>query len=376
VLGIKEPSLMKNLLLFILGFITHVASNAQNIVVNSDLEDVNICVEHDARCSPAGWFYFKADPAGYLNPSTPNKTISASGIHHFNLLAVGVLDSSRDYWQTKLLCPVEPGKKYTISLKISATWSDPNLNDIGFWFTNQFIYASRDTLLHPEQYVNFLDAKVKSMKNGWFLISKEITVTDTASILVIGNFSKENNGEIILKRHRDAKPISIFVDDIQITCDKATPCIINPNLKDSLYALKRRHSKIEPLQPVLTTIQKTIFQDTTKQKPIIDTFSINSIQFALDDSRITDRSVVKMLSPLTQKKDAIEKMEVIGYTDDLGTEEHNWELSKNRAASVIKLLVEEIGIDPKIISVRGEGVSRKYEQKDLNRRVDIFIYWR
>ena len=83
-----------------------------------------------------------------------------------------------------------------------------------------------------------------------------------------------------------------------------------------------------------------------------------------------------MLSPLTQRKDAIEKMEVIGYTDDLGTEEHNWELSKNRAASVIKLLVEEIGIDPKIISVRGEGISRKYEQKDLNRRVDIFIYWR
>ena len=360
---------MKYLLLFILGFITQVASNAQNIVVNSDLEDVNICVEHDARCSPAGWFYFKPDPSGYLNPNTPNKTISASGIHHFNLMAVSVLDSSRDYWQTKLLCPVEPGKKYTISLKISSTWADPNLHDIGFWFTDQFIYASKDTLLQPDHYV-------KSMKNGWFLLSKEITVTDTASILVIGNFSKENNGEIILKRHRDAKPISIFVDDIQITCDKATPCIINPNLKDSLYALKRRHSKIETNQQVVVAPQKPIYQDTAKTKPAVDTFSINSIQFALDDSRITDKSVVKMLSPLTQRKDAIEKMEVIGYTDDLGTEEHNWELSKNRAASVIKLLVEEIGIDPKIISVRGEGISRKYEQKDLNRRVDIFIYWR
>ncbi|MCX6207143.1 MAG: OmpA family protein [Bacteroidetes bacterium] len=367
---------MKYLLLLILGFITHVALIAQNIVVNSDLEDVNICVEHDARCSPAGWFYFKADPAGYLNPGTPNKTISASGIHHFNLLAVGIQDSARDYWETKLLCPVEPGKKYTISLKISSTWADPNLKDIGFWFTNKFIYTNRDTLLHPDKYIDFLDAKVKSMKNGWFLINKEITVSDTASILVIGNFTKEKNSEIILSRHRDAKPISIFVDDIQITCDKATPCIIHPKLKDSLYALKRRHSKIEPIQPVVTTIQKPIFQDTTKTKPIIDTFSINSIQFALDDSRITDKSVVKMLSPLTQKKDAIEKMEVIGYTDDLGTEEHNWELSKNRAASVIKLLVEEIGIDPKIISVRGEGISRKYEQKDLNRRVDIFIYWK
>lgn len=367
---------MKYLLLFILGFISQAALNAQNIIVNSDLEDVNICDEHVARCSPAGWFYFKADPVGYLNPGIPNKTISASGIHHFNLLAVGVPDSSRDYWQTKLLCPVEPGKKYTISLKISSTWADPNLKDIGFWFTDKFIYTSRDTLLHPDNFVAFIDAKVKSMKNGWFLINKEITVTDTASILVIGNFSKEKNSEIILNRHRDGKPISIFVDDIQITCDKATPCIINPHLKDSLYALKRRHSKIEPQQPAITIIQKPIFQDTTKSKPIVDTFSINSIQFALDDSRITDKSVIKMLSPLTQKKEAIEKMEVIGYTDDLGTEEHNWELSKNRAASVIKLLVEEIGIDPKIISVRGEGISRRFEQKDLNRRVDIFIYWK
>lgn len=367
---------MKYLLLFILGFMIHANAKAQNLVLNGDLEEANICTEHDARCSPAGWFYFKADPVGYLNPGTPNKTISASGIHHFNLMAVGLLDSARDYWQTKLICPLEKGKKYTISLKISSTWADPNLKDIGFWFTDKFIYTNRDTLLHPDKYVDFLDAKVKSMKNGWFLINKEITVTDTASILVIGNFSKENNADIILSRHRDGKPISIFVDDIQITCDKATPCIINPNLKDSLYAIKRRHSKIVKAEPEVITIQKPIFQDTSKQKPIIDTFSINSIQFALDDSRITDKSVVKMLSPLTQKKDAIEKMEVIGYTDDLGTEEHNWELSKNRAASVIKLLVEEIGIDPKIISVRGEGISRKYEQKDLNRRVDIFIYWR
>jgi flagellar motor protein MotB len=369
---------MKHLLVFILAFLTSAALFAQNIVVNGDLEDVNICVEHNALCSPAGWFYFKADPVGYLNPGSANKSISASGIHHFNLMAASAQDSSRDYWQTKLLCPVEPGKKYSISLKISATWADPNLNDLGFWFTNKFIYTSKDTLLQPDNYVGFLDAKVKSMKNGWFLINKEITVSDTASILVIGNFSKEKNSDLFAKRHRDIKSISIFVDDIQINCNNETACIIDSHIKDSLYAIKRRHSKIESIKPPAIETQKPLCQDSVLVKPnhVVDTFSINSIQFALDDSRITDKSVVKMLAPLSQKKDAIERMEVIGYTDDLGTEEHNWELSKNRAASVIKLLVEEIGIDPKIISVRGEGISRKYEQKDLNRRVDIFIYWK
>jgi flagellar motor protein MotB len=369
---------MKYLLLFVFGIISYSANYGQNIVVNSDLEDVNICDEHIARCSPSGWFYFKADPVGYLNPGNNSKTISASGIHHFNLLAVNVQDSSRDYWQTKLLCPVEPGKKYTISLKVSAPWADPNLSDISFWFTNQFIYASKDTLLQPENYVGFLDAKIKSMKNGWFLINKEITVTDTASILIIGNFSREKNSDIILRRHREIKPISIFIDDIEIKCDKTSPCIINPHIKDSLYALKRRHSKIEPIKPAIIETPNIIYNDTLIGKAAnqVDTISINSIQFALDDSRITDRSVKKMLSVLTEKKEAIEKLEVIGYTDDLGTEEHNFELSKNRAASAIKLLVEEIGIDPKIISVRGEGISRRFEKKDLNRRVDIFIYWK
>jgi flagellar motor protein MotB len=226
--------------------------------------------------------------------------------------------------------------------------------------------------------VGFLDAKIKSLKNGWFLLNKEITVTDSCSVLIIGNFSKEKNSELIFKRHRDIQPISILIDDIQINCDKAMPCIINFQIKDSLYALKKRHTKIESVNPAPIETNPLISKDILIGKTVhqIDTISINSIQFALDDSRITDKSVKKMLSVLTEKKDEIEKLEVIGYTDDLGTEEHNYELSKNRAASAIKLLVEEIGIDPKIISVRGEGISRRFEKKDLNRRVDIFIYWK
>ena len=369
---------MKYISLFLFGLIAGSAIYGQNIVINSNLEDVNICDEHNAKCSPAGWFYFKADPVGYLNPGSNEKTISASGIHHFNLLAAGEQDSTRDYWETKLMCNIVPGNKYNISFKVSAPWGNPNLSDIGFWFTNHFINASKDTLLQPLNFIGFLDAKIKSIKNGWFLINKEITVSDTASILVIGNFSKEKNSDIFLKRHHDIQPISILVDDIEINCDKNSPCSINLFIKDSLYALKRRHSKIEPLKTAIINLPAINSNDTLISKTfhLVDTISINSIQFALDDSRITDKSVRKMLSVLTDKKEDIEKLEVIGYTDDLGTEEHNFELSKNRAASAIKLLVEEIGIDPKIISVRGEGLSRRFEKKDLNRRVDIFIYWK
>jgi hypothetical protein len=36
------------------------------------------------------------------------------------------------------------------------------------------------------------------------------------------------------------------------------------------------------------------------------------------------------------------------------------------------LLVEEIGIDPKIISVRGEGISRRFEKKILTKEDILF----
>ncbi len=351
----------------------------QNIVLNGDLEDINICDEHVARCSPAGWFYFKYDPQGFANPGFRYKTISASGNCHFILLAADTTTNARDYWQTKLLCSLETGKKYTVSLKISATWANPNLNDISIWLTDQFIYATKDTLFHPDNAINFLDAKVKSIKNGWFLITKEITATNNTSILVIGNFTNRTNQEILLQRNLQKKPVYIFVDDISINCDKNSPCVLNPNLKDSLYALKKRHSRYPPFtNPFPVRKDSVIVKEVPAKTPIIkvDTISISSIQFALDDYRITDKSVLRMLRPLRQKIYTIEKMEVIGFTDDLGSEEYNLELSKNRAASVIKMLANDVGIDPKIIYVRGEGISRRFDKKELNRRVDIYIYWK
>ncbi len=370
---------MKSILSFFFTCIISSVAFGQNIVVNGDLEDVNICDERTARCSPAGWFYFKYDPQGFANPGFRYKTISASGNCHFILLAADTTADGRDYWQTKLLCALEPGKKYTVSLKISATWANPNLNDIGIWFTDQFVYATKDTVFRPDNAIGFIDAKVKAIKNGWFLITKEIVATNNASILVVGNFSKKSNPEILLQRNLEKKPVFIFVDDISINCEKNSPCIVNSNLKDSLYALKKRHSKYPPFtNPFPVRKDSIIVKEIPAKAPVnkVDTISISSIQFALDDYRITDKSVLRMLNPLRQKMNAIEKMEVIGFTDDLGSESYNLELSKNRAASVIKMLANDIGIDPKIIYVRGEGISRRFEKKELNRRVDIYIYWK
>ncbi len=72
------------------------------------------------------------------------------------------------------------------------------------------------------------------------------------------------------------------------------------------------------------------------------------------------------------------KVEISGHCDDVGTEEFNLKLSKNRAQSVKDCLVEN-GVDTKRIVAKGYGKSQPLvpnideESRQLNRRVEFKI---
>jgi OOP family OmpA-OmpF porin len=69
---------------------------------------------------------------------------------------------------------------------------------------------------------------------------------------------------------------------------------------------------------------------------------------------------------------------VVGYTDSIGTEEYNQELSVRRANAVKEFMVSE-GIDPGIIDVKGMGEADPVasnstaEGRAQNRRVEISV---
>jgi OOP family OmpA-OmpF porin len=71
------------------------------------------------------------------------------------------------------------------------------------------------------------------------------------------------------------------------------------------------------------------------------------------------------------------KIEIAGYTDDIGSDEYNKKLSLKRAQAVKDILVKVYGINPKRIVVKGYG--KKYPlvpnntptNRVLNRRVEI-----
>ncbi|KHO61059.1 chemotaxis protein MotB [Thermoanaerobacter sp. YS13] len=82
-------------------------------------------------------------------------------------------------------------------------------------------------------------------------------------------------------------------------------------------------------------------------------------------------------------KDLPNHIRVEGFTDDLPIHnskfDSNWELSVIRATNVVKILVNEVGIEPQRISAVGYGEYRPVvpndseEHRRLNRRVDIVI---
>jgi OOP family OmpA-OmpF porin len=68
-----------------------------------------------------------------------------------------------------------------------------------------------------------------------------------------------------------------------------------------------------------------------------------------------------------------------GHTDNVGTEEHNLELSQRRAESVVNYLVDKLGIDRSRLQAKGYGMSRPIadnateEGKQQNRRIEAII---
>jgi OOP family OmpA-OmpF porin len=68
-----------------------------------------------------------------------------------------------------------------------------------------------------------------------------------------------------------------------------------------------------------------------------------------------------------------------GYTDEVGSDEYNMQLSQQRAESVVKTLVEKFGIEPSRLSAKGYGKTRPVTDnssdagRQKNRRIDAVI---
>ena len=366
---------------------------AQNLVPNPSFEDVNMCAEYDQPCSPSAWFYLSRKfTTGYF----PRYT-SATGTRHLQIVAVSRETVNRQYWETMLLCRLRAGERYSVSLKVASPETQttlskhcPNLRDIGLWFTNRWVFVQGDSLLQPRSYLSFTSATTTDLKNGWFEIKKEFVPTANSSILIVGNFYRMANADIMDQRESTSPTIEILVDDISVVPLKGTTCGTEKRIKDSLYAVTWRHSEHWPpegtdtltqpdgkdtsMPPVGGADRRVI--DTPRAsppKPVTDTIIIHNIQFDFDQYLIQNPDTLKQYKRLLARP-GIKKIQVMGFTDDVGSETYNLDLSQKRAQEVARLLSSTFHIDPALIEAKGKGISKDYPTRELNRRVEIYIF--
>lgn len=378
--------------LLLLSFCQNV--QGQNIVPNPSFEDINTCAEFGQPCSPSAWFYLSRKFTTGYYPRYP----SATGSRHLQIVAVSGETVNRQYWETMLLCPLQAGERYAVSLKI-ATPSNrtqlgttrPNLRDIGLWFTSRFIFVQGDSILQPRSFLSLTDASTTDLKNGWFEIKKEFVAASNATILMVGNFARAANADIMLQRSMVNPTIDVLVDDISVARVKGGVCSNLQKVRDSLYAIRRRHSDnisdepdvdIAGKQPdpggkkgQLPEPRRTV--DTPKLSPapppVTDTIVIHNIQFDFDKYLIQNPDTLQRYRSLLTRPD-VKKIQVVGFTDDAGSEAYNLDLSQKRAREVARLLSSKLDIPAALIETEGRGISRKYPTKYLNRRVEIYIF--
>jgi OOP family OmpA-OmpF porin len=116
------------------------------------------------------------------------------------------------------------------------------------------------------------------------------------------------------------------------------------------------------------------------EKPLVKVCIPLNINFDIDRAEILpeyDLDIVKVADFMKEHPTSTAVIE--GHTDNVGTEEHNLDLSQRRAESVVNYLVDKLGIDRSRLSAKGYGMSQPIadnateEGKQKNRRIEAII---
>lgn len=145
--------------------------------------------------------------------------------------------------------------------------------------------------------------------------------------------------------------------------------------KAALQYRQQREEELNRLQQALGQIADT----RRTAMGLIMTLGSNSIRFDFDRAtlRSQNREILSRIAGILSTLRGY-KISVFGYTDDVGTQQYNLQLSDRRAKAVREYLVKS-GLNPTIIMAKGYGKSdprvpgNSPAARAANRRVEIAI---
>jgi OmpA-OmpF porin, OOP family len=345
---------------------------AQNLVINPSFEEYIRCPNNFSTNSKEfllpGWksansgtpdYYNQCSwgdcdvPFNWAGESNPHGGLGYAGIYVWSK-PTSKPRSYREYIQGQLLKPLVKDKKYKIEFYFKlASYSVYTVDRIGLLLTDSAFTKPGDQVIEAVPTLSVVRSE-PIVKGGWDLAEMIYTARGGEKYLTIGNFFDNLNTQFSALDLRKGKSPMLtgsayfYIDDVTVT----------------------------PMDPPLPPPEPLVWTDGQEVKPE-ETYILTNIQFEFDKYELLPVSfpeLDKLAFIMNQRMSW--KAELNGHTDDVGSEQYNLDLSKNRANSVGEYLKSK-GISADRLIIMGYGKQRPLLQskedaaRTLNRRVEV-----
>jgi outer membrane protein OmpA-like peptidoglycan-associated protein len=351
-----------------------IRASAQDLIANGSFQDLNVCKELQAPCSPSAWK--TTSPHLMMYGAEKNGNYYAR-LTIFNSSIEGI----RKYMQTRLLCPLRKDQVYIISVKLKP--GNVFMGSFGIVLTGTPVFINNDLLLRIQPTIDLTGhyAKVPyGKRRDWYTITVEYRATGEERYLILGNFQDDAEQErTYLSQPKNFTDYEYYIDDVVLKPKiPQDPCRNYDIVKQQLYSQTERHpqrkfnmfGEDEPEQggPVI-------------DRPV-DTLRLGNVYFEFDSDRLNLIGKAKLDSLFRNLViEDIDSVRVCGHTDSMGPREYNVNLSSRRAEAIMQV-IRDTELSGFVTEVKGYGdampiASNKTEAgRKKNRRVEVLIYYR
>lgn len=322
---------------------------AQNLVPNPGFELFSECPTKIGELHKAThWFSSNPGTPEYFRDGCPfYMTNPHSGLGQAGVIMFGDYSKTLEYIETKLSRPLNKGKLHCLEFFIKADDSFMYIDQIGMLLSKEKIKEVQwKPILAEPQLTSKKDFPI-TKELGWIAVSKEFYAEGGEEFVTIGNFFEDDRHMVHLNEfvssYSPGWNTYFFVDDVRVEeLQEGQTC-----------------AQLNPIEIQEIPITKKVFNHTVY-------FATDSWNLSVDESKNFDI----FLDTVEVKKPFRIKLE--GFTDKVGDENYNLELSKKRIETVSPRLKHILHTENWELSPKGETYSLN-EIDSSERKVEITI---
>ena len=251
----------------------------------------------------------------------------------------------KEYIEAQLKEPLVPGQNYSISLNVAQLTNSMPVNNLGLVFSEDRVLHRNEECLLMKPTVNF--SRIISSSDRWTKLQSKFVASDAAQYIVIGNFYSDANTKALARKWAFGY---FYIDNIVLK--KVPPILAVPVDEYDLQYVTLRPNKL---------------------------IVLHNIYFEFDKADLHPRSNKELQQLVAiMNSDPMMEIEIIGHTDDMGSDSYNLRLSRMRAYAVKMYLLENnIAESRLLISGKGDteplatNVTEGGRQK--NRRIEFRV---